>query len=257
MRRIANITPKIERAYKHISELKSAILAFKETNPYAVRPQANPQTGQINYCVAEAPDVPFPVQVISGEIIQNLRSALDYLIVQLLDVEGKKPNTKTGFPVYDSIEKYEADPFGKIKLIRRKESINAITATKPYKGGNDALWKLHQLNIRDKHHMLIVAGMSFGTVDAFSHFKRMGIMPSEIDTKGLVWRVAGKSRICPLKVGDVLFRSPSAEVDEQIKFTCEIAFNESGICEGEPLLETLHGMAQLVGNLISDFFPLL
>ena len=40
-------------------------------------------------------------------------------------------------------------------------------------------------------------------------------------------------------------------------FTCEIAFNESGICEGEPLLETLHGMAQLVDNLISDFLPLL
>ena|SRR5438477_8587382 len=188
MSRIANITPKIERAYKHILEIEAAIIAFRQTDPYAFRPKPNPQTGAIDYCVAEAPAVPVDIRVISGEIIQNLRSALDYLIVQLLDVEGKEPDSKTGFPIYDSLEKFEADPFGKIKLIGRQSSIDAINATKPYKGGNDILWKLHRLNIRDKHHLLIVVGMAFGSIDAFSHFKRIGLMPPQIETKGLRWR---------------------------------------------------------------------
>jgi hypothetical protein len=85
----------------------------------------------------------------------------------------------------------------------------------------------------------------------------MGIMPPQVETRGLLWRPAGKSRICPLKVGDVLFDSPSSEVDEEMEFTCEIAFNEPGICECEPLLETLHGMAQLVDDIVTGFIPLL
>lgn len=257
MNRIENITPKIKWAYKHIHELESEILAFKGTNPYVFSPEANPQSGLIEYRVVEAPDVPVEIPLLCGEIIQSLRSALDYLIVQLLDVEGKKPNARTGFPMYDSLDKFKADLFGKIKLVHRQSSIDQIAATKPYKGGNDTLWKLHWLNIRDKHHLLIVVGMAFSTVDAFGHFKRMGLMPAEVDTRGLRWRPAGKSRICPLKVGDVLFRSPSTKVDEQIKLTCEIALNEPGVCECEPLLETLHGMAQLVDSTVTDFIPIL
>ena len=257
MSRIDQITPKIKWAYKHIAELESAILAFKGTDPYGVIPKPDPKTGGIQYCVVEAPGVPVEIALLSGEIIQNLRSALDYLIVQLLDVEGKKPNARTGFPVYDSREKFEADPFRKIELIQRQSAIDTIRATNAYKGGNDALWKLHRLNLRDKHNLLIVVGMDFSTIDAFGHFKRMGIMPSQIETRGLRWRPAGKSIICPLKVGDVLFRSPSSKVDEEIEFTCEIAFNEPGICEREPLLETVHGFAQLVDSVVSDFAPLL
>lgn len=257
MRRISQITPKIKWAYKHIAELETAILAFKGTDPYAVMPKRDPETGRIKYCIAEAPDVPVEISLLSGEIIQNLRSALEYLIVQILDAEGKKPDTRTGFPIYDTVESFEADPFRKIELIQRQSAIDKIKDTKAYKGGNDALWKLHRLNIRDKHHLLIVVGANFSTVDVFAHFKRMGIMPPQIKTRGLLWRPAGKSRICPLKVGDVLFDSPSSEVDEEMEFTCEIAFNEPGICECEPLLEALHGMAQLVDNIVTRFIPLL
>jgi hypothetical protein len=257
MARISEITPKIEWAHKHIAELESAILAFKGTDPYGVAPKRNSETGGIDYCVAEAPDVPVEIRLLSGEIIQNLRSALDYLIVQLLDVEGKQPNSRTGFPIYNSLEKFKADPLGKIELIQRQSSIDKIKATNAYKGGNDTFWKLHWLNIRDKHHLLIVVGMDFSTVDVFGHFKRMGIMPPQIETGAFHWRPAGKSKICPLKVNDVLFPSPASKVDEEIEFTCEIAFNEPGICEGESLLETLHGMAQLVDNTVAEFIPLL
>jgi hypothetical protein len=117
MSRISQVTPKIKWAYKHIAELETAILAFKGTDPYAVMPKRDSETGRIKYCVAEAPDVPVEISLLSGEIIQNLRSALEYLIVQLLDVEGKKPNSRTGFPIYNTVKSFEADPFRKIELI--------------------------------------------------------------------------------------------------------------------------------------------
>jgi hypothetical protein len=62
----------------------------------------------------------------------------------------------------------------------------------------------------------------------------------------------------PLKQGDELFRDvPDAEWNPDIKFGFEIAFGEPGVAEGEPLLPTLRAMRDLVGNLISDFDPLL
>ena len=61
----------------------------------------------------------------------------------------------------------------------------------------------------------------------------------------------------PLKVGSILFRDlPGAEVNDKMKFMIDVAFGEPGICEGEPMLETLKGMLDLVGHIVTDFTPL-
>ena len=44
---------------------------------------------------------------------------------------------------------------------------------------------------------------------------------------------------------------------KDVTFAFEIAFGEPQVAEGEPLLETLQGMKDLVNNLISDFDPFL
>ena len=44
---------------------------------------------------------------------------------------------------------------------------------------------------------------------------------------------------------------------KDVTFSFEIAFGEPQVAEGEPLLETLQGMKDLVNNLISDFDPFL
>jgi hypothetical protein len=65
-------------------------------------------------------------------------------------------------------------------------------------------------------------------------------------------------RLFPLKQGHELFRdAPDSEFNKDVKFGFEIAFGEPQVAEGEPLLETLQGMSDLVNNLISDFDPLL
>jgi hypothetical protein len=54
----------------------------------------------------------------------------------------------------------------------RQEAIDAIDATKPYAGGNDALWRIHKLNNVDKHRLLITVGSMVRSVDIGSDMTR-------------------------------------------------------------------------------------
>jgi hypothetical protein len=65
-------------------------------------------------------------------------------------------------------------------------------------------------------------------------------------------------RLCPLKAGDELFIDmPDAEVDEKLEFRFDVAFSEPQISEGDPVLETLQQIVDLVDGLLTGFAPLL
>jgi hypothetical protein len=68
--------------------------------------------------------------------------------------------------------------------------------------------------------------------------------------------------VCPLKTGDVLWlpfnRIPNIpELKKDMNFNFDIAFNEPGIIEREPILKTLRHMTDFVDNLILSFEHLL
>jgi hypothetical protein len=157
----------------------------------------------------------------------------------------------------DTASKYETGRQPKVKGMR-PQAIKAIDALKPYKGGNDLLWKLHKLNNIDKHRALITAASAFRSfniggymrfiVDA--NFPRRDLIPDAF------FRPA--DRMCPLKVGDILFTGlPDEEINEQTQFAFEIAFCEPQISEGEPLVETVHYMGKAISDIIIGFRPLL
>ena len=65
-------------------------------------------------------------------------------------------------------------------------------------------------------------------------------------------------RLFPLKAGDKLFiDGPDAEVNEKMDFRFDVAFGESQIIDGAPLIETLDQMTNLVDNIILGFRQLL
>jgi hypothetical protein len=147
----------------------------------------------------------------------------------------------------------------------RPDAIKAIDAIKPYRGGNETLWRLHRLNNVDKHRLLITSGSAYDSVN---------IGPLLHRSSNQAWRDAGfdkakevpmidvflrpVNRRFPLKAGDELFSDlPDAEVNEQMQFRFDVAFGQPQVVEGEPLLKTLHDMIDLVDHLITGFGPLL
>src|SRR6266404_7962836 len=81
--RLALIRLKIERADQHISDLNTAVGAFFATNPYETSTKTDPETGKPVHYLTKVDAVPVSISIITGDILNNLRSSLDHLAQQL------------------------------------------------------------------------------------------------------------------------------------------------------------------------------
>ena len=247
--RLLHIWPKIERAKHHVSEVNGRINAFLKTNPYKVAAKCDSQSRE---------PVPVHIALIAGDAIQNLMSALDHLAYQLVlaDTNDNPPNPNwIYFPIADDAAKYEAKKGGKIEGAR-KETLDAIDAIKPYKGGNDLLWSLYRLNNIEKHRLLLTvgsraAGVNLGQIMS-SHLK--GVFPTDavaaFESMNVFLNPADKG--FPLKAGFELFiDAPDAELNPNLQFRFDVALSEPGIIEAQSLLETLHKMTNLVEGIVA------
>jgi hypothetical protein len=234
---LAGIRVKIERAKKHIRDLEVKIRSFlgNDLKPYIITREREPDTGDLVFNVASVRDVPLEFSAILGDAIHNLRGVLDYLAYALVVREqGHAPGREVGFPVYCNAKRYEARKLRKIGAMG-EAAIKAIDALKPYKGGNNALWRLSKLNNIDKHRLLIVA------VIARQDFK-----------KGPKSRRIFEFRRSPVKVGDELLRIPPHFKNEvYMEPFFEVAFAESEVIECEPVIPTLNMFTEAVENALA------
>ena len=238
--RLALIRLKIERAKKHILDLEIARDRFIETEPYVIEPERDPQTGNYLFRVTKLQPPPHDLGLIAGDVIHNLRSALDHLAYQLVLVNGAIPTKQTAFPIFDDAAGYVAHSHGKIKLMSQSAQ-DAIEATKPYRGRSNLLWFIHTMDIADKHHTLLVALIHVGKWSVkMPVFGLFNIPESSL----------------PLKEGDVIF-SCEPKVYENVKFTFDITLENPEAISGVPLLPALHKAANRIDDLILSFKPLL
>lgn len=246
---------KIERADKHIKELHTALRAFIDSRPYTVRTKTDPQTRRLIYYIAKAEPVPVELALITSDIFQNLRTALDYLVCALVRANGAS-DRQSAFPILDAgpISGNAKAQFEQKTEGMRDEAKDIIRGIKPYKGGDDLLWSLHKLNNRDKHRLLFTVGTALRSLDLGSYMigkvrKRWG--PSVPDLS--LW-VTPSDRLFPLKLGDEVFSDvPDAEPSEDLKFVFDVALDEPGIVTGEPLIAVVRARQQRVMRVVEMF----
>jgi hypothetical protein len=258
--RLSLIETKIDRANKHIADLDIARKAFLETKPYAVSTKRDPQTRRLIYYVTKVDQTPIALASAAGDILHNLRSALDHLAYQLFLVgpggAGGGKGNRVYFPIARDAAEYKRDSRQKMKGLHQ-HAIDAINAIEPYGGGtgND-LWTLHALNNVDKHRLLVTVGGSFQSVGIGSLLSRS--LSGAFKNVKIELGIKPADTLCPLKVGDELFiDSPDAEIDEHMPFKLDVALSESGIIDGKPLLETVRSLSKLVESIIPQFKPFL
>ena len=133
----------------------------------------------------------------------------------------------------------------------RQDAIDAIKAIKPYKGGNNTLWRLHRLNIIDKHRLLMAATTSVSRINpdfenGLVDFLLKGTIPPEPTT-------TLKDRF-PVKAGDKFpFYSAGPQMHKHEQFMLEIAFNEPRVAEGEVVMTVLKESLRCVQQISRDF----
>jgi hypothetical protein len=105
--RLILVQVKIERAKKHLRDLAAELTTFQKTS-LTVIGEREDQHG--NVVSREFPVYPFNALACAGDIVQNLRTALDHLAWQLVmtaSLPGFPPGRHTCFPISKDLESYQ------------------------------------------------------------------------------------------------------------------------------------------------------
>lgn len=154
---------KLARAREHLDALKRETTGdISDESPYTVRfSEVDPQTG---WCSVSL--VPDKLQkprlgVIFGDVIHNLRCALDYVVTALVDASQTQLATRHQFPIYIDAAMYKtqvgtadcACPKGPLRGITH--GLHLIEQWQPYhtkpNPRTDFLWGIHRFSNADKH----------------------------------------------------------------------------------------------------------
>jgi hypothetical protein len=236
---------KVKRAKHHIAEMDRRIHLFftGQPNPYPILKEIDPETGDAVFKLGKCSPIPEDFPLIIGDVLQNLRSALDHLVWQLILSYGNPPKIgASGFPISKSAKEYEYESPRKIKGMA-PEAMKMIDALKPYSGGNEDLFGLHILNNADKHRLLLLVGAAHLST-------ALQIQLSPTPTEFII--PMPFQLTYPLNDGAVIYRIPkwASNFKDDPKFTFRIAFGDAEVMGSDPMLPPLDQLANLIDAII-------
>jgi hypothetical protein len=154
------------------------VKAWVYSKPYLISEEDDVNTGTKTFKVSIT-NSPRLIDVHAGIIIHAFRSALDILAVALAKRNGQTAVDHVHFPISKSLDTFNAGGRKKIKGLSPSD-IAEIEALKPYKGGSNTLFALHNLDLRRKHSRLINVGVK-PDLDAITGW---GEAPQVVSYKG-------------------------------------------------------------------------
>ncbi len=263
---------KVERAKHHFRDLQARHERFRQDYPYEAIPYDEPDTGDLVY-KAEIPNKPPRWWGgIVGDCVHNLRSSLDLLVCEMVRAKGKIVTPHHGFLISTKgANAFKSGVMGKIQGVP-KRAVKLIKKAKPYKGADNPFWRLHNLDVADKHSLLVPIGMTLHRITTtitsahLNQFFAANPGVTEVTGDVVFTRPAGITvlrRTFPLKDGAEIYRVPASLRNDPIaqmhmnpKLGIEIAFGKIEGVEGEPLIPTLYQDIQFIEGFIKLFPPL-
>ncbi len=237
---------KFERALVFVDELEDEVAAFFDRSPYIVE-HVEQGNGDLSYVVRVRAQPPVNWPLLIGDAIHNARSGLDHLAWALVERAGGNPGDHTFFPIADKREGYGAKLRTALKGANQKDR-DLVRSLEPWQGGDDDLWRLHRLDIVDKHRLVIPVGSAHSGVGLGALFARLVGDHSENPLSRIFLNPADHQ--CPLQDGAEVFRvSSQARSDESLQtleqtFKFEIAFGDGTPLEAEPVAPTLRRLVE-------------
>lgn len=231
--RLITIRVKIKRAKKHLSELEVVAEEYRDRYAHVLPAGANPKSSQGKPNLIRLPIIHFDMLAMAGDVLHNLRSTLDHLVYHLALVANPNASDdvlrKVSFPIGKSLEDYKTLRARRLEGLIEPRAVKFIDSLKPYKGGNDLLWRLNEASNIDKHRKLIsVGGDILCEGDGF---------------EGTYW----------LKADDPAFQSMFVPEGKQLDTRIELPFRYQ-IAERDALVPALHQITNFVEALIEYHF---
>jgi len=146
---------KIDWAKQHVRDIKLRVGRLEES--YSANIQIDPNFGykQIKYDVAD--DLAGQdCSLMIGDALHSLKGALDYAWVATLQRHAPHAiSDKTQFPIHRTVDSLEAALKDAKKQLPENLVSLMLDKIKPYEGGHTTLWAIKELNILDKHRLLL------------------------------------------------------------------------------------------------------
>lgn len=205
---LAGVGAKLERARAHLEDLNAEMVAFLNRKPYWFEFERGGRRAEfvLRAYAQETPPIGWSTMV--GDFLQNVRTALDYLVWELAKAEIRRkrsakttPYGNTSFPIYlkrkafigDGLKKIqdlaphpqaiiaEMQPYNR-RYVSRSGVINMAAAedlNRWYRGHE--LWKLHELARRDRHQALRVVGAATWSASGSDSTQLHGVRDASLE----------------------------------------------------------------------------
>jgi hypothetical protein len=226
---------KVKQSQKHIQCLKKALASYAARVKFGFRKADIPETDLVSWTLLFSEPPPEDVSPLIGDSVHNLRSALDLMICDVARLRDEATDF-LAFPF--AKDEQRSDKEIKNREIARlgNDIVDLVKAEKPYPEGNRALSGLHELDITDKHHMILPAyeAAPFGDI-------QMG--PLSIFPGGVMHMMLGGS--ITLARGNRLTFKQQGEVTA--------IFPNVSPFPRAPVVEVLDDLAKLVTEIIDRF----
>jgi hypothetical protein len=161
---------KLDRAKVHFHTLNKSIGAFKRSKTHEfVVTKVDPTSGEkaVHLRILKEPKNP-EWGLILGDMVHNLRSALDHLVWQLVLLNGKKPRRQNQFPIIGTKDEYWKVPTNRSESVRDRMLAGVAEDHRPFidivqpfnartdapSGARTALSTLSWISNADKHRVV-------------------------------------------------------------------------------------------------------
>ncbi len=235
---------KIWRANLLFEGLEFKIRNYMARNPAHanIRPALPPKdSGMVYHEIVIVEPIPITFSASIGDVIHNLRTALDLLVCDLVRDNNGNPEE-----VYFPFAKNSTDLdviIAKRKIDQAKpEAVNLLRNFKPYlENGNEALRGIHDLDIIDKHRELL---LTHGRI-VIPHSNGNPIIPSS----GV--QFSSQSGVGIISRGHT--RASNWPIGERLPVTFDITFPQGVPFAAQPLIKTCVDLIREFTDLIDRF----
>lgn len=244
---------KIDRAKEHIRDLEGRATAFFDPPPFKIVRVSIGADGTSLLRWRRLPgakDIDPIVGAIVGDVVHNLRSALDVLWRQATNPRPGKSDKRKGafFPCEETFHESQE----RMHKIKKEPAMKAafkiacdIKWQKAGEGSRD-LWRLHQASLLDKHE---VPAVVLGAL-------QKAMIPLQ-GQGGALFLGGSLGRLVPVEDGKPIYwtitngLSPEPSAQDQISFA--FGFGEFGPLTGQAVLPMLHKFAKIVQQTADAF----
>lgn len=230
--KLDNAASHIETAGQLVTEYQ---LAFPMTTVRVEMDQAV-YPGIVGMKFVPSAPVPVKIPLAVGDAIHNMRSALDILAVEAVSLSGGNPKN-VYFPF--ATDEDNLDDRIKSKNFHRAsaEAIDLLKSFKPHSAGNELLRAIHDLDITDKHHLMIPTAEG-----AIIPYVKIGTNSfSNLKVSSSIADIAYPKSVTPIIVGHA---------------ECQIIFDPDGPIRHADVVPSLREMLQLCQSIVEAFAAL-